>query len=130
MDLTQPVVFALQGDEQNHGKDGRPHPRPLQGPLRPPTRHNLHPRDSEELRLDDATLYEVIVELARFRLLFVDAEVVAKAFQIFRTKALRSGERDEKQPGKSRLDEIYSRIVAYPEDAQAAHEEDQRRPEE
>ena len=48
--------------------------------------------DTDEIRLDDETIYQAVVELSRFRLLFVGAEVVSKAFQVLRSKALKSGE--------------------------------------
>jgi len=48
--------------------------------------------DSADIKLDDQTIYEAVVELSGYRMLYVPVEVVAKAFQIFRTKALKSEE--------------------------------------
>jgi type I restriction enzyme M protein len=48
--------------------------------------------DRAELALDDATIYEAVGELARFRLLYDDVDVVSRAFQAFRAAALKSKE--------------------------------------
>lgn len=52
----------------------------------------FHPGDREDLLLSDETLYAVVAELWPYRLLGDDIEVLSKAFQIFRTSALKSGE--------------------------------------
>jgi hypothetical protein len=52
----------------------------------------FHPDDRDELLLTDETLYRVVAELSPFRVLGDDMEVLSKAFQIFRTRALKSGE--------------------------------------
>ena len=48
--------------------------------------------DREELLLSDETLFAVVAELAPFRILGDDIDLLSKAFQIFRTSALKSGE--------------------------------------
>jgi len=45
-----------------------------------------------ELQLDDHTIHEVVFELARVKLLDVLTETIAEAFQVFRSKSLKSGE--------------------------------------
>jgi type I restriction enzyme M protein len=50
------------------------------------------PHDREELLLDDYTIYSVIAELWPYRILGDKIDLLAKAFQIFRTSALKSGE--------------------------------------
>ncbi|CAD5108548.1 restriction endonuclease subunit M [Zestomonas carbonaria] len=48
--------------------------------------------DQDEIKLTDATLYRVVVELSQFRILGDDMDVLSKAFQVFRASALKSGE--------------------------------------
>ena len=48
--------------------------------------------DRNEIQLTDDTLYRVVAELAGFRILGDDMEVLSKAFQVFRASALKSGE--------------------------------------
>jgi len=50
------------------------------------------PHDRDELFLDDHTIYAVVSELWPYRILGDDIDILAKAFQIFRTSALKSGE--------------------------------------
>lgn len=52
----------------------------------------FHPDDRAELLLSDETIYAVVAELWPYRILGDDIEVLSKAFQIFRTSALKSGE--------------------------------------
>ena len=52
----------------------------------------FHPDDRPELLLSDETIYAVVAELWPYRILGDDIEVLSKAFQIFRTSALKSGE--------------------------------------
>lgn len=49
-------------------------------------------KDHDAIELDDATIYKVVAELAPFRILGDDLEVLSKAFQVFRASALKSGE--------------------------------------
>jgi type I restriction enzyme M protein len=93
MDPDQPVTFDLRGDDATRVETTAEHVRSDFRDLYAQRRDTIFARDDrDELQLDDSTIYQVVVELARFRLLFVDAEVVAKAFQIFRTHAMKSGE--------------------------------------
>jgi type I restriction enzyme M protein len=48
--------------------------------------------DREDLFLSDDTLFAVAAELSPFRILGDNVDLLAKAFQIFRTSALKSGE--------------------------------------
>ena len=52
----------------------------------------FHPNDHEEIGLTDETIYAVVVELAPYKILGDRVDLLAKAFQIFRTAALKSGE--------------------------------------
>jgi type I restriction enzyme M protein len=52
----------------------------------------FHPNDRDVILLSDETIFAVVVELAPFRILGDDLDLLAKAFQIFRTTALKSGE--------------------------------------
>lgn len=93
MDPGEPVSFSIKGDESNQPAATAAHVRSEFRELFAQRKDTIFTRDDhDELQLDDATIYQVVVELARFCLLFVNADVVAKAFQIFRTHALKSGE--------------------------------------
>lgn len=48
--------------------------------------------DREELLLSDETIFAVVAELSPYRILGDDVDLLAKAFQIFRTSAMKSGE--------------------------------------
>jgi len=48
--------------------------------------------DREDLLLSDETIFAVVAELNQFRILGDDVDLLAKAFQLFRTSALKSGE--------------------------------------
>ncbi len=50
------------------------------------------PHDRDELLLSDGTIYAVVSELWPYRILGDEIDLLAKAFQIFRTSALKSGE--------------------------------------
>ncbi len=52
----------------------------------------FHPDDRAELLLSDETIYAVVAELWPYRILGDRIEMLSKAFQIFRSKALKSGE--------------------------------------
>jgi type I restriction enzyme M protein len=52
----------------------------------------FHNDDREELFLTDETLYRIVVELWPYKVLGDNIDVLSKAFQIFRTNALKSGE--------------------------------------
>lgn len=48
--------------------------------------------DREEILLSDETIFSVVAELSPYRILGDDIDILSKAFQIFRTSALKSGE--------------------------------------
>lgn len=52
----------------------------------------FHPNDREEILLSDETIYSAVAELAPFKILGDNVDLLSKAFQIFRTAALKSGE--------------------------------------
>jgi type I restriction enzyme M protein len=52
----------------------------------------FHPHDRQEILLSDDTVYAFVAELWPYRILGDRIEMLAKAFQIFRTSALKSGE--------------------------------------
>ncbi|HEX5989660.1 MAG TPA: N-6 DNA methylase [Solirubrobacterales bacterium] len=52
----------------------------------------FHPDDRSQIQLTDETIFEVVDALAPWRILGDSVDVLAKAFQVFRTKALKSGE--------------------------------------
>jgi hypothetical protein len=54
--------------------------------------HVFHDDDREEILLTDETIFNVVVALWPWRLLGDSVNVLAKAFQVFRTSALKSGE--------------------------------------
>lgn len=93
MEPMRPVSFAVIGDESTREERTAENVRRDFKDLFARRRDTIFSRDDrDEIQLDDATIYEAVVELARFRLLFLDAQAVSRAFQIFRTKALKSGE--------------------------------------
>lgn len=93
MDPSNSVSFTVQGNEATRISKTAAQIRRDFKDLYARRRDTIFSRDDrDEIQLDDATIYQAVVELSRFKLLFVDAAVVAKAFQIFRTKALKSGE--------------------------------------
>lgn len=52
----------------------------------------FNPNDRASIFLTDETVFAVVAELAPFRILGDNVDLLAKAFQIFRTSALKSGE--------------------------------------
>ena len=52
----------------------------------------FHPNDREKILLTDETIFAVVAQLTPYRILGDDVDLLAKAFQIFRTSALKSGE--------------------------------------
>lgn len=52
----------------------------------------FHSADREQILLSNETIFAVVAELAPFRILGDKVDLLAKAFQIFRTSALKSGE--------------------------------------
>lgn len=52
----------------------------------------FNPNDRDDILLTDETVFAVVAELAPFKILGDDVDLLAKAFQIIRTSALKSGE--------------------------------------
>jgi type I restriction enzyme M protein len=52
----------------------------------------FHQDDREDILLTDESIYAIVAELYGFRILGDDIDLLAKAFQIFRAQALKSGE--------------------------------------
>lgn len=52
----------------------------------------FHPNDTDEIRLMDETIFAVVDTLAPWRILGDKVDLLAKAFQTFRTQAMKSGE--------------------------------------
>jgi type I restriction enzyme M protein len=52
----------------------------------------FNPNDRDVLLLNDETIYALVAELAPYRILGDKVDLLSKAFQIFRSKALKSGE--------------------------------------
>ncbi|MEF2279420.1 N-6 DNA methylase [Deinococcus sp. YIM 134068] len=52
----------------------------------------FNPNDREDLLLSDETIYALVAELTPYRILGDKVDLLSKAFQIFRSKALKSGE--------------------------------------
>ncbi len=52
----------------------------------------FHPDDTPDIRLDDETIFAVVDALGPWRILGDSVDVLAKAFQVFRTKTLKAGE--------------------------------------
>jgi hypothetical protein len=52
----------------------------------------FHHDDRDAILLTDETIYSVVAELSPFRILGDDVDLLSKAFQIFRTSAMKSGE--------------------------------------
>lgn len=52
----------------------------------------FHPDDRDQIYLTDETIFEVVDTLGPWRILGDSVDVLAKAFQVFRTKTLKSGE--------------------------------------
>jgi len=95
MDPSVPVAFTVQDDNDpgKRIKKTADHIRRLFADLHGRRKSDLFSQDDRsKIALNDETIYEAAVEMARFKLLLVDSELVARAFQVFRTKALKSGE--------------------------------------
>lgn len=83
MDPSNSVSFTVQGDEITRISRTAEQVRRNFRDLYARRKDTIFSRDDrDEIQLDDATIYQAVVELSRFRLLFINSEVVAKAFQI------------------------------------------------
>lgn len=89
----QPVPFRIYGSQENKVQLTAAQVRKQFRDYFAEQRNRVfHPDDRDELILTDETLFKVVAELSPYRVLGDDMEVLSKAFQIFRTRALKSGE--------------------------------------
>jgi type I restriction enzyme M protein len=89
----EPVTFRVYGDRTSRVKRTADQVRKAFRDLFARRQTTIFTQDDgPELALDDGTIYEAVVELARFRLLYDDVAVVSKAFQVFRAAAWKSKE--------------------------------------
>jgi type I restriction enzyme M protein len=88
-----PLAFRVYGSAENKIKQTSSRIKELYKDYftRQRTRIFL-PHDREDLFLTDETIYTVVSELWPYRVLGDKIDILAKAFQIFRTSALKSGE--------------------------------------
>lgn len=92
-DPSAPVRFQVIGGEQERTKVTADSVRKDFVELHQMRRTTIFSGDDQtDIQLDDETIYQAVVALSKFQMLFVNVDVVAKAFQVFRTKALKSGE--------------------------------------
>lgn len=90
---TDPVDFRIYGDSLSRTAVTAQRIRDLFKDYFTRQRTRIfHPDDRADLLLTDETIYSVVAELWPYRVLGDDIEALAKAFQIFRTSALKSGE--------------------------------------
>lgn len=90
---TEPVSFQLYGDDASRVQNTAQMLRDQFAEyFRKQQKRLFHEDDSAELRLTDDTLASIVKELYPFRILGDDIDLLAKAFQVFRTAALRSKE--------------------------------------
>ncbi|MNQ87411.1 putative type I restriction enzymeP M protein [compost metagenome] len=89
----EPVRFRIYGDEHNRIQKTAESIRKLFKEYFAKQQNRVFNQDDrDEIKLTDGTLYRVVAELSGFRILGDDMEVLAKAFQVFRASALKSGE--------------------------------------
>lgn len=89
----EPVAFRVYGDKASRVARTAERVRVLFRDLFARRRTTIFTQDDQaELALDDATIYEAVVEISRFRILYDDVDMVSKAFQVFRAAALKSKE--------------------------------------
>jgi hypothetical protein len=89
----KPVAFRIYGSEETKVQLTATQVRTQFAEYYAQQRTRLfHEDDRGEIRLTDDTLYRVVAELSPYRVLGDDMELLSKAFQMFRTRALKSGE--------------------------------------
>ncbi|WMN18789.1 N-6 DNA methylase [Pseudomonas piscis] len=89
----EPVRFRVFGDEHNRiQKTSEAIRKQFKDYYAKQQNRVFNQDDRDEIKLTDATLYRVVAELAQFRILGDDMDVLSKAFQVFRASALKSGE--------------------------------------
>lgn len=88
-----PVPFRIYGDKLTMAKETGKEIRKQFSEYFARQRNRVFDHyDSESIKLTDETVLAVVDTLSPWRLLGDDVEILAKAFQIFRTKAMKSGE--------------------------------------
>lgn len=89
----EPMDFRIYGSEQDREAKTAEKVRELfRGYFARQQKRIFLPHDRDELLLTDHTIYAVVSELWPFRILGDKIDLLAKAFQVFRTSALKSGE--------------------------------------
>lgn len=89
----QPVDFRIYGNSSNKQSLTAKKIRELFADYFSRQRTRIfHPQDRSEILLTDQTIYSFVAELWPYRILGDHIELLSKAFQIFRTSALKSGE--------------------------------------
>lgn len=89
----QPVRFRIYGDEHTKvQKTAEAIRKQFKDYFAKQQNRVFNQDDRDDIQLTDATLYRVVAELAPYRILGDDMEVLSKAFQVFRASALKSGE--------------------------------------
>lgn len=90
---TQPVDFQIQGDDDTRILATAAFVRGKFAEYYARQRNRLfHQDDRSEILLTDESIYSIVAELYGIRILGDDIDLLAKAFQIFRSAALKSGE--------------------------------------
>jgi len=91
--VDKPVDFRIYGDNLNKVPLTANHIRERFSDYFAKHRNRIFlPTDRDELLFSDETIFSVVAELTPYRILGDDVDLLAKAFQIFRTSALKSGE--------------------------------------
>lgn len=89
----KPLTFRVYGSAENKVEQTASRIRELFKDYFSRQRSRIFlPHDRDELIFTDETIYTVVAELWPYRVLGDKIDVLAKAFQIFRTSALKSGE--------------------------------------
>lgn len=91
--ITSPVFFRIYGDNQTKIALTSRFIRDRFAAYFAAQRTRIFlPGDRDQLLFSDDTIFRVVAELSSYRILGDDVDLLAKAFQIFRTAALKSGE--------------------------------------
>jgi len=87
----KPVAFRIYGDTQNKvPKTATAIREQFKDYFHKQRTRIFHPNDQETLLFSDETIFAIVAELSPFRILGDDVDLLAKAFQVIRTKAVDS----------------------------------------